>query len=241
MTFPVRVLTLYPEMFPGPLALSIAGRALAADIWSILSFNIRDFATDRHGTVDDAPFGGGAGMVMKPDVLDAAIAAHGQGRLVFPTPQGAPFTQAVAAELAAAPGGLTFICGHFEGVDRRVIDKWAPLEVSLGDFVLSGGELATMAMLDSVVRLLPGALGSEESLAQESFNSGLLEHFHYTRPRLWQGREAPAVLLSGDHAKVAAWRMAEMQRLTRERRPDLWQAWTKTAADKQDQKDGTTL
>ena len=222
MTWRASVLTLFPEMFPGPLAGSLAGRALNAGLWSVRATNIRDFATDRHRTVDDTPFGGGAGMVLRPDVLDAALAAEQDGRpAVCLTPRGRRFTQADAQRYAAAPG-LVLLCGRYEGIDQRVIEARNLDELSLGDFVLSGGELAALTVLDAVVRLLPGVMGAADSATEESFSAGLLEYPHYTRPADWQGRRVPEVLLSGHHAAVAAWRQEQAERITRERRPDLW-------------------
>jgi tRNA (guanine37-N1)-methyltransferase len=219
------VLSLFPEMFPGPLGLSLAGRALEAGRWSLRASNIRDHATDRHRSVDDTPFGGGAGMVLRPDVVDAALADAADGRpLVFLTPRGRRFTQADARRFAAGPG-LVLLCGRYEGVDQRVIEARGCEEISVGDFVLSGGELAAMVLLDACVRLLPGVMGAAESAEEESFSAGLLEYPHYTRPAEWQGRRVPEVLLSGLHAAVAAWRRAESERVTRERRPDLWGAY----------------
>ncbi|MBP5858954.1 tRNA (guanosine(37)-N1)-methyltransferase TrmD [Marivibrio halodurans] len=217
------VLTLFPEMFPGPLAHSIAGKALERGDWAVDTVDIRDFATDRHNTVDDTPFGGGAGMVMRADVVDAAIAsvADRPGPLVYLTPRGRPFDQAMAADWAAG-SGVTLLCGRYEGVDQRVLDKRAPLEVSLGDFVLSGGEPAALVMLDACVRLLPGVMGSRDSLEEESFERGLLEYPHYTRPADWEGRPVPETLLSGHHGKIAAWRREQAERATERRRPDLW-------------------
>ena len=216
------VLTLFPEMFPGPLRLALAGRSLAAGRWSLGTINIRDYATDRHHTVDDTPFGGGPGMVLRPDVVSAAVAAAADGRpLVFLTPRGRPLTHSAMRRYAAATG-LVLLCGRYEGVDQRAIDQWQMEEVSIGDYVLAGGELAAMVVLDATVRLLPGVMGAAESAAEESFASGLLEYPHYTRPAEWQGRRVPAVLLSGHHAEIAAWRRAEAERVTRERRPDLW-------------------
>ena len=221
MTWRASVLTLFPEMFPGPLAFSLAGRALQGGIWSLHAVNIRDFATDRHRTVDDAPFGGGAGMVLRPDVVDAAIGSVADDRpLVFLSPRGRPLTQRDAQRYAAAPG-IVLLCGRYEGVDQRVIEARGMQEVSIGDYVLSGGELAAMVLLDAVVRLLPGVMGAADSAAEESFSGCLLEYPHYTRPAEWQGRRVPDVLLSGDHAAVAAWRRAEAERVTAERRPDL--------------------
>ena len=222
MTWRASILTLFPDMFPGPLGLSLAGRAMESGIWSLQAVNIRDFATDRHRTVDDTPFGGGAGMVMRPDIVDAAVASVDDGRpLLCLTPRGRRFTQADARRLAEGDG-VVMLCGRYEGIDQRVIDARGMEEVSLGDFVLSGGDLAAMAMLDSAVRLLPGVMGAAASAEEESFSAGLLEYPHYTRPAEWQGRPVPEVLLSGHHAAVAQWRHAEAERITRERRPDLW-------------------
>jgi tRNA (guanine37-N1)-methyltransferase len=219
------VLTLFPEMFPGPLGHSLAGRALSRGIWSLEARNIRDFAADRHRTVDDAPFGGGAGMVIRPDVLDAALASCDDGHpALYLTPRGARLTQQMVRRLACSPG-LVLLCGRYEGVDQRVIEARGLQEISIGDYVLSGGELAGMVILDGCVRLLPGVMGAAESAEDESFTAGLLEYPHYTRPADWLGRRVPDVLLSGDHAAVAAWRRAEAERITRERRPDLWAAY----------------
>jgi tRNA (guanine37-N1)-methyltransferase len=216
------VLTIFPEMFPGPLGLSLAGKALASGLWSLAPIDIRDFAMDRHRSVDDTPAGGGPGMVMKADVLARAIDAAGNNRpRLLMSPRGAPLTQARVAELAAGPG-VVVVCGRFEGVDERVIEARGLEEVSVGDYVLSGGEIAAMALIDACVRLLPGVMGAEASGAEESFAEGLLEYPQYTRPQVFEGRAIPQVLLSGDHGKVAAFRRAEAERLTRERRPDLW-------------------
>ena len=221
-------LTLFPEMFPGPLGESLAGKALKEGVWSLEAVDIRRFAKDRHGTVDDAPFGGGAGMVMKPDVLSAAIEAVATPGVpkVLLSPRGAPFTQVRARGLAKGPG-VVLVCGRFEGVDERVIEAHVLEEVSIGDFVLSGGEIAAMAVLDCCVRLLPGVMGEPVSASEESFEDGLLEYPHYTRPASWTGpdgteRRVPEVLVSGHHAKVAAWRMKQREEITRRRRPDLW-------------------
>ena len=218
-----KVLTLFPEMFPGPLAHSLAGKALAAGAWSLETFDIRDHAMDRHGTVDDSPFGGGAGMVMRADVVDAAIehSATGDAPLLYLTPRGEKFSQAHAVDLVTGPG-VTLICGRYEGIDQRVLDVRNVIEISLGDFVLSGGEPAALALIDACVRLLPGVMSSEASLFEESFNRGLLEYPHYTRPADWCGRKVPDVLLSGDHEKIATWRIEQSKVTTRERRPDLW-------------------
>ena len=208
MTWRASVLTLFPEMFPGPLAQSLAGRALQTGVWSLEAVNIRDFARDRHRTVDDTPFGGGVGMVLRPDVVDAAIASVGDHRpIIFLTPRGRTLTQRDAERYAAAPG-VILLCGRYEGVDQRVIDAYAMEEVSIGDYVLSGGELAALVMLDATVRLLPGVMGAADSAVDESFSQYLLEYPHYTRPAEWQGRRVPDILLSGHHAAVAAWRRA---------------------------------
>jgi tRNA (guanine37-N1)-methyltransferase len=216
------VLTIFPEMFPGPLAMSLAGKAREAGIWSLDSVDIRLHATDRHRSVDDTPAGGGPGMVMKPDVLARAIdsVADARPRLLM-SPRGIPLDQARVAQLSAGPGVL-LVCGRFEGVDERVIAARDLEEVSLGDYVLSGGEIAALALIDACVRILPGVMGAEASGAEETFAQGLLEYPHYTRPQVWEGRPIPDVLVSGDHAKVAAFRRAEAERLTRARRPDLW-------------------
>jgi tRNA (guanine37-N1)-methyltransferase len=222
MTWRASVLTLFPAMFPGPLGQSLAGRALETGIWSLDVTNIRDFAQDRHRTVDDTPFGGGAGMVLRPDIVDAAVESVADGRkVVVLTPRGRRFTQADARRFAAGPG-IVLLCGRYEGVDQRVIEARAMDEISIGDYVLSGGELAALVLLDSIVRLLPGVMGAAESAVDESFSTGLLEYPHYTRPAEWQGRRVPDVLLSGNHGAVAAWRQAESERITREHRPDLW-------------------
>jgi tRNA (guanine37-N1)-methyltransferase len=230
MTWRATVLTIFPEMLPGPLAYSLAGKALKAGLWQLETVDIRDFARDKHRSVDDAPFGGGPGMVMRPDVLDAAVVgAGGAGPLLLLSPRGRRLDQARVLGLAAMPG-VTLICGRFEGVDERVLEARAIEEVSLGDFVLSGGEPAAIALIDACVRLLPGAIGCAETLAEESFAEGLLEYPQYTRPKLWQGRVVPEVLVSGDHRRIRAWRRAEAERLTRERRPDLWKHYLATQA-----------
>ncbi|MBX3508392.1 tRNA (guanosine(37)-N1)-methyltransferase TrmD [Parvibaculum sp.] len=220
------VLTLFPEMFPGPLGVSLAGRALEAGIWRLEAVDIRGFATDRHRSVDDTPAGGGPGMVMRADVVAAAVdAVHPAGDprpLIYLSPRGRPLTQKRVRELAAGPG-VALLCGRFEGLDQRVIEARHMEEVSLGDFVLSGGEPAALALLDAVVRLLPGVMGKDASGEEESFESGLLEYPHYTRPQEFEGRGIPPVLTSGDHQKVRAWRRAMAEETTRERRPDLWE------------------
>ena len=226
MTWRASVLTLFPAMFPGSLGQSLAGRALDSGIWSLDASNIRDFAQNRHRSVDDTPFGGGAGMVLRPDIVDAAVAAVADGRpAVCLTPRGRRFTQVDARRFAAGPG-VILLCGRYEGIDQRVIDARAMEEISIGDFVLSGGELAAQVLLDSIVRLLPGVMGASESADDESFGAGLLEYPHYTRPAEWQGHRVPDVLLSGHHGAVAAWRQAQSEKITRERRPDLWAAAT---------------
>src|SRR5512135_425060 len=222
-------LTIFPEMFPGPLAQSLAGKALASGIWSLDTHDIRNAATDKHRTVDDTPAGGGPGMVMKADVLARALdtVPHDTRPRLLMSPRGAPLTQERVGELAHGLG-VVILCARFEGVDERLIKARHLEEVSLGDFVLSGGEPAAIALLDACVRLLPGVMGKEASGAEESFADGLLEYPQYTRPAVFEGRPIPDVLTSGDHAKVRAWRQAEAERLTRERRPDLWATRAKT-------------
>ena len=218
------VLTLFPDAFPGLLGQSLAGRALERGIWSLQAHDIRAHATDRHRTVDDTPFGGGAGMVLRPDVLDAALAAVADDRpCIYLTPRGLPLTQARVRDLADGPG-VVLMCGRYEGVDQRVIEARGLVEITIGDYVLSGGEVPAMVLLDACVRLLPGVMGAAESAEEESFAAGLLEYPHYTRPADWQGQRVPEVLLSGHHAAIAAWRRQQSERITRERRPDLWAA-----------------
>ena len=224
MIWRASVLTIFPEMFPGPLGASLSGKALSAGIWLCEAIDIRDFAADKHRTVDDTPAGGGPGMVMKADVLARAIdttapAGDARARLLL-TPRGRPLTQAHVRQLAAGPG-VVVVCGRFEGVDERIVAARSLEEISIGDYVLSGGEIAALVLLDACVRLLPGVMGAEASKAEESFEAGLLEYPQFTRPPLFEGRAIPDVLLSGDHGKVAAWRRAEAERITRERRPDL--------------------
>ena len=226
MTFATQILTLYPEMFPGPLGISLAGRALAAGKWSCTPIQIRDFATDKHRSVDDTPAGGGAGMVMRADVLASAL-DYARGQLhnvpvIAMTPRGAPLRQARVRQLAAGPG-LTVICGRFEGIDQRLFEGREIEEISIGDYVLSGGEIAALVLLDACIRLLPGVMGAPSSGDEESFEAGLLEYPHYTRPQMWEGRTIPEVLRSGDHAAVAAWRKSMAEADTRLRRPDLWE------------------
>ncbi|MCO5161578.1 MAG: tRNA (guanosine(37)-N1)-methyltransferase TrmD [Mesorhizobium sp.] len=224
MSFRATVLTLYPEMFPGALGVSLAGKALERGDWSLETVQIRDFGLGRHRAVDDTPAGGGAGMVLRADVLGAAIdhaAPEEDARpKLLMSPRGRPLTQARVRELAAGPG-VVIVCGRFEGVDQRVIEARNLEEVSIGDYILSGGEPAALVLLDAVVRLLPGVMGNEESGGEESFENGLLEHPHYTRPPEWEGRLIPEVLMSGNHGKIAAWRREQAERLTAERRPDL--------------------
>ncbi|HVM84886.1 MAG TPA: tRNA (guanosine(37)-N1)-methyltransferase TrmD [Candidatus Binatia bacterium] len=230
-----RVLTLFPEMFPGPLGQSLAGKALEQGIWRLEASDIRSFATDKHKTVDDTPFGGGPGMVMRPDVVDAALEAatrdgpNGRflGPTIYLTPRGTRVDQALVRDWAAGPG-MVLVCGRYEGLDERVIASRGLLEVSLGDIVLSGGEPAAIAVIDACVRLLPGVMGAEETLEEESFERGLLEYPHYTRPAEWKGMKVPEVLLSGHHEKIRAWRLAEAEAATKSRRPDLWEAYERT-------------
>ena len=224
------VLTLFPEMFPGPLGHSLAGRALAAGHWNFSAIDIREFATDAHRTVDDAPFGGGPGMVMRADVLDAALdsVAGAPGPVIYLTPRGRRFNQDLAESLAAGPG-VTLLCGRFKGIDERLIEARQCVEISVGDFVLSGGEPAAIALIDACVRLLPGVIGDRRSLDEESFQRGLLEYPHYTRPATWRGLTAPEVLLSGHHENIRAWRLDQAERITRERRPDLWDRYVASA------------
>jgi tRNA (guanine37-N1)-methyltransferase len=227
------VLTIFPDMFPGPLGQSLAGKALASGAWSLDVLDIRDFATDKHRTVDDTPAGGGPGMVMKADVLGRAIdavATDTRPRLVM-SPRGTPLTQA-RVEALIRDAGVVLVCGRFEGIDERVIAARGLEEVSVGDYVLSGGEIAAMALIDACVRLLPGVMGAAASGAEESFTDGLLEYPHYTRPQTWEDRPIPEILLSGDHAKIAAWHRAEAERLTKARRPDLWAAFLRRAANR---------
>jgi tRNA (guanine37-N1)-methyltransferase len=231
-TWTARVLTLFPEMFPGPLGHSLAGKALASGVWALETVDIRTFARDKHRSVDDTPFGGGPGMVMRPDVVDAVIGSvvdpggsDPGGRVIYLTPRGRCLDQALVRELAAG-SGISVLCGRYEGVDERVIEARRLEEVSLGDFVLSGGEPAAIALIDACVRLLPGVLGAEAGLEEESFERGLLEYPHFTRPTVWQGRNVPEVLLSGHHERIRAWRLEQAEEITRRRRPDLWSRYT---------------
>lgn len=228
----VRVITLFPEAFPGTLGLSLTGRALQAGLWSLETIDLRPFGVGKHLNVDDTPTGGGAGMVLKPDVVGAALDAASDGTpldraewpVIYVSPRGKPFVQADAQRFSQARG-LTVLCGRFEGVDQRVLDHFAVEEISLGDFVLTGGEIAAQALIDATVRLIPRVLGNTESTEEESFSQGLLEHPQYTRPTEWLGRVIPEVLLSGHHANIAKWRNDQARRLTKERRPDLWRAY----------------
>jgi tRNA (guanine37-N1)-methyltransferase len=235
------VLTLFPEMFPGPLGVSLAGKALVSGLWALEPRDIRDSATDRHRSVDDTPAGGGPGMVLRADVLasaiDAADIASDRPRLLM-SPRGRPLTQSFVAELAGGPGPL-IVCGRFEGIDQRVIEARRLEEVSVGDYVLSGGEIAAMALIDACVRLLPGVMGKLSSGAEESFSDGLLEYPQYTRPQAFEGRTIPDILVSGDHARVAAWRRVEAEALTKARRPDLWAASQRQTGRQKPPKDAT--
>ncbi|WP_333815219.1 tRNA (guanosine(37)-N1)-methyltransferase TrmD [Tabrizicola sp.] len=227
--FHAKVITLFPDAFPGTLGLSLTGKALDLGLWHLDPIDLRPFGEGRHRNVDDTPAGGGAGMVLRPDVVDAAFRHAREGTpvdrarwpVVYLSPRGAPFTQATARRFAAAEG-ITLLCGRFEGVDQRVLDHHQVEEVSLGDFVLTGGEIAAQAVLDATVRLLPGVLGNAASTEEESFSDGLLEHPHYTRPATWEGQDIPAVLQSGNHGEIAKWRREQSEELTRARRPDLW-------------------
>ncbi len=227
MSFVAKILTLFPEMFPGPLGHSLPGQALSRGDWTLEAIQIRDFATDKHKTVDDTPYGGGAGMVLKPDVVAAAIRAARTDQnmpVIYLSPRGAPLTQARAEQLAAGDG-VILLCGRYEGVDQRVLDAEGVEEISIGDYVLAGGELPAMVLLEAVVRLLPGTLGNEATHDEESFspaNGGFLEYPHYTRPLNWEGRDVPSVLAGGNHAEIGKWRRDQAETLTKARRPDLW-------------------
>ena len=229
-----QVITLFPEAFPGTLGLSLTGRALTEGLWSLRTIQLRDHGIGRHRNVDDTPAGGGAGMVIRPDVMAAALreakSAAPDLPVVYLSPRGRPLTQAIARRLAQGPG-VTLICGRFEGVDQRVLDAFDVTEISIGDYVLTGGEIAAQVLIDATVRLIPRVLGNQESLAEESFSDGLLEHPQYTKPALWEGRAIPEVLLSGNHAAIATWRRDMAERLTKERRPDLWRAYGETRMD----------
>lgn len=236
------VLTLFPEMFPGPLAHSLAGRALRERLWSLKTIDIRDFANDKHQTVDDTCAGGGAGMVLRADVVDAALThasdlyTDQKPTLIYLTPRGAPLRQSKVRSLMKESSGCVLLCGRYEGIDDRVIEKWREekglIEISIGDYILSGGEIAALTLIDACVRLLPGVVNKQESLESESFESGLLEFPQYTRPQDWQGKVLPEILLSGDHKKIAAWRQGQSEKITRERRPDLWEIYTNKSLGK---------
>ncbi len=242
--FQTKPVTLFPDLFPGPLAEGLTGKALQDGLWSCEPIDIRRFATDRHRTVDDTPAGGGAGMVMKPDIVAKALDFAAKGvvddRSLWPvlylSPRGRALTQSRVEEMAAGQG-LTLLCGRYEGVDQRVLDARGVEEISIGDYVLTGGEMAAMVLLDAVIRLRPGVLGNAASTQEESFSRGLLEHPHYTRPQVWEGRAIPEVLLSGHHAKIAEWRADQAERLTRERRPDLWSVYETGEAPEQSDAD----
>ena len=223
-----RIFTLYPEFFPGPLGKGLYGKALAANIWELETVNIRNYATDKHKTVDDTTYGGGSGMLIKPDVLANSLDKNlnSKERIIYLSPKGKLFNQKLAKELSKERS-INLICGHFEGVDQRVIESSNIEEVSIGDFVLSGGESAAFVMLDSIIRLLPGVLGNETSAEEESFENGLLEYPQYTKPQIWEEKTVPDVLLSGDHAKIKDWRLSQSEAITRDRRPDLWQKYKK--------------
>ena len=227
------ILTLFPDMFPGPLAHSLVGKGLEKGLWSLNTVNIRDFATDRYKSVDDTPFGGGAGMVLRADVLDSALQFLGDQQttpVYYLSPRGAPLTQKKVDALAQSDG-VTLLCGRYEGVDERFLQKRGIEELSIGDYVLSGGELAAMVLLDACIRLRPGILGKRESYEDESFRGGLLEYPHFTHPRIWDGESVPEVLLSGHHAHIRQWRHEMAEKLTRERRPDLWKLYEKEKND----------
>jgi len=224
-----RVVTLFPELFPGPLGASLTGKALKDGLWALDTVDLRRFGEGRHRNVDDTPAGGGAGMVLRADVVGAALAEAARGMpagtpMLYLSPRGTPFTQARARQLAAGPGAI-LLAGRFEGVDERAIEQFGLEEVSLGDFVMTGGEIAAQALIDATVRLIPRVLGNQASVEEESFSHGLLEHPQYTRPNVWNGRAIPEILLSGHHANISAWRRTEAERLTRQRRPDLWRAY----------------
>jgi tRNA (guanine37-N1)-methyltransferase len=225
MTWTATVLTIFPEMFPGPLGQSLAGKGLRDGLWRLETVDIRDFARDKHRSVDDAPFGGGPGMVMRPDIVDAAVeATPGLGPLICLSPRGRPLDQGRVQDLAAGEG-VRLVCGRFEAIDERVIAARGMEEIALGDFVLSGGDPAALALIDACVRLLPGVVGDAAALLEESFQRGLLEYPHYTRPQVWQGRAVPDVLLSGHHEEIRRWRLAQAEQATQERRPDMWERY----------------
>ena len=221
--FVAKIFTLYPDLFPGPLTKGIYGKAMEKKIWNLKTINIRDYATDKHKTVDDTPFGGGSGMLIKPDIISKSLDenVNPSEKVYYLTPKGKLFNQKLARELSKEKS-LNLICGHFEGVDQRVIDSRNIQELSIGDFVLSGGEVAAYVILDSILRILPGVVGNENSITEESFENGLLEYPQYTKPQIWEKKRVPDVLLSGDHAKIKDWRLSQSEAITRDRRPDLW-------------------
>ena len=223
-----RIFTLYPELFPGPLSKGLYGKALSNNIWNIKTINIRDYASDKHKTVDDTPFGGGSGMLIKPDVLAKSLDQNIKlnEKIYYLTPKGKLFNQKLAKDLSKEKN-INLICGHFEGVDQRVIDTRGIEELSIGDYILSGGEAAAFVVLDSVLRLIPGVVGNDQSISEESFENGLLEYPQYTKPQIWEEKSVPDVLLSGDHAKIKDWRLSQSEAITRDRRPDLWQKYKK--------------
>jgi tRNA (guanine37-N1)-methyltransferase len=240
--FSVTVLTLFPELFPGVLGASLPGKALKDGLWTLNALDIRSFATDKHSTVDDTPYGGGAGMVMRPDVVDSAVRVAeakltAPARKIYLSPRGRVLDQALIKELAASPS-LMLLCGRYEGVDQRVLDAQGMEEISLGDFVLAGGEIAAMALIEACVRLLPGVLGNAQTTEEESFEAGLLEYPHYTRPAEWAGRPVPDILLSGNHAEIRAWRQTQSEAITRARRPDMWQRFRARETDAMPIKNG---
>jgi len=223
-----QIFTLYPELFPGPLNKGLYGKALSNNIWNLKIVNIRDYSSDKHKTVDDTPFGGGSGMLIKPDVLANSLDQNVKPneKIYYLTPKGKLFSQKLAKKLSKEKT-INLICGHFEGVDQRVIDTRNIEELSIGDYVLSGGETAALVVLDSILRLIPGVLGNDQSISEESFENGLLEYPQYTKPQIWEKKNVPNVLLSGDHAKIKDWRLSESEAITRDRRPDLWQKYKK--------------
>jgi tRNA (guanine37-N1)-methyltransferase len=228
-SFKINILTLFPEMFPGPLDHSLMGKALDKKMWHLNPINIRDFATDAHRSVDDTPFGGGAGMVLRADVLDAAYQSLGEDKALptyYLSPRGKPLTQKTVEKLSATPG-LNLLCGRYEGVDERFLEKRGIEELSIGDYILSGGELAAMVLIDACLRLRPGILGKEVSHQEDSFSNGLLEYPHYTRPQVWEGEVVPEVLVSGHHARICQWRQEMAEKITQARRPDLWSLYGK--------------
>ena len=226
--FQVRVFTLYPEMFPGSLNSSLYGKALRDKVWNLETVNIKDYAKDKHKTVDDTPYGGGSGMLIKPDVLANAIDenVHNNEKIIFLSPKGKLFNQNIAKKFSRE-SSINFICGHFEGIDQRVIESRNIEEISIGDFILSGGETALFVVLDSILRLIPGVVGNKDSIIYESFENGLLEHPQYTKPQIWEKKAVPEVLLSGDHSKIKDWRLSQSEAITRHRRPDLWKKYKK--------------